>query len=128
MAVVPLLVGMADDDAGMLAALRELLESAGHAVSPHRNGAALLASPDFDRFDRLVADFRMPGMDGLRLEALARARRPELSVILITGDHDLADRLVSAGRPPGLIFRKPFDGQAFLAAIEAARPRRAGGG
>lgn len=128
MTPAPLLIGVADDDAAIRDALRELLESAGHLARLHPDGAALLASPDFDRFDCLVADICMPGMDGGRLEALARARRPGLPVILVTGDHDLADRLAARGRPPGLLFRKPFDGQALLTAIETEALRRPGRG
>tara|TARA_R110000751_G_C13691119_1_gene472345 strand:- start:158 stop:550 length:393 start_codon:yes stop_codon:yes gene_type:complete len=124
MSVASLLVGVADDDADILAALGELLESAGHRARLHPGGAGLLSSPDFDRFDCVVADICMPGMDGRRLEVLAGARRPDLPVILVTGDHDLADRLVAEGRPSGLVFRKPFDGQALLTAIETEVRRR----
>lgn len=123
MTVRPLLIGVADDDAGILAALQALLESAGHDARLHPDGPALLASPEFDRFDCVVADICMPGMDGRRLEIQARARRPDLPVILVTGDHDLARRLLAEGRPPGLIFPKPFDGEALLTAIETAARR-----
>ncbi|SFH64097.1 response regulator [Albimonas pacifica] len=122
----PAVVGVVDDDPRLRAALSELLESAGCEACVRADGRALLDDPDFARLDCLVADIGMAGMDGLQLEALARARRPDLPVILITGRPETAERLIADGRPARLIFRKPFDAQALLAAIEAEVALRRG--
>jgi CheY-like chemotaxis protein len=54
-------------------------------------------------------------------EPQSARRRPELPVILITGRHEIADqqRAIAQG---SRFFRKPFDGQALLAAISQALP------
>ena len=57
----------------------------------------------------------MPGIDGFELRNLAKRARPELPVFPITGRHEIADQ----DRAQGIsgFFRKPFDGQALLAAV-----------
>lgn len=61
----------------------------------------------------------MPGIDGFELEKRVKRARPDLPVILITGRHEIADqqRAIAQGNR---FFRKPFDGQALLAAIGQA--------
>ena len=61
----------------------------------------------------------MPGIDGFELEKRVKQARPELPVVLITGRHEIADqqRAIAQGNR---FFRKPFDGQALLAAIGQA--------
>jgi FixJ family two-component response regulator len=69
--------------------------------------------------DCLIADIGMPVIDGFELEKRVRQVRPELPVILITGRHEIVDqqRAIAQGNR---FFRKPFDGQALLAAISQA--------
>jgi FixJ family two-component response regulator len=76
--------------------------------------------------DCLIADIGMPVIDGFELEKLVKQARPELPVILITGRHEIADqqRAIAQGNR---FFRKPFDGQALLAAIGQALPSVNGG-
>jgi DNA-binding response OmpR family regulator len=75
---------------------------------------------------------RVPSITGVRmsemreLEAIASGSRPDLPIILITGD-DVAQRearVRRAGGPSRILFRKPFDGQELLATIEASLRNR----
>jgi DNA-binding response OmpR family regulator len=50
---------------------------------------------------------------------LARAARPELPVILITG-RDLTEKAMAAAQGGQGFFRKPFNGQELLAAVSRA--------
>ena len=50
---------------------------------------ALLEDDAFGKVDCLISDIGMPTIDGFDLERLARAARPELSVILVTGRLEL---------------------------------------
>jgi FixJ family two-component response regulator len=113
-------IAVVDDDPRLLESLQELLESAGHSVRSFRSGQLFLEDKAaLGEIACLIADIGMPVIDGFELEKLVKRQRPELSVILITGRHEIADqqRAIAQGNR---FFRKPFDGQALLAAVGQA--------
>ena len=59
----------------------------------------------------------MPVVDGFELLRAARAARPELPIILITGYPEMLNRLPSIGPGHYRLFKKPFNGQELLAAV-----------
>lgn len=114
------MIAVVDDDPRLLESLSDLLESAGYAVRSFRSARSFLDDHTaLSEAACLVADIGMPLIDGFQLEKLTRQTRPELPVILITGRHEIADqqRAIAQGNR---FFRKPFDGQALLAAIGQA--------
>lgn len=77
---------VAEDSAPIRIALVSALHIAGHRVSAVADGveaAALLQANA--ACDLLVTDLEMPRMGGIKLLAAARALRPQLPVILISG-------------------------------------------
>lgn len=112
-------IAVVDDDARLLESLEDLLESAGYDVRTFGSAGALLDSGSLFDVDCLITDIGMPVTDGFELEQLVRRARPELPVILVTGRHEIADqkRAIAQGNR---FFRKPFDGQVLLAAINQA--------
>src|SRR5262245_4072027 len=113
-------IAVVDDDPRLLESLRELLESAGYSVRSFGSAQSFLEDgAALAQTDCLIADVGMPVIDGFELEKLVKQSRPELAVILITGRHEIADqrRAIAQGNR---FFRKPFDGQALLAAIGQA--------
>jgi FixJ family two-component response regulator len=115
-------IAVADDDPRILEALQELLESAGYEVRSHSSGTSLLASGVSD-VDCVITDIGMPTMDGFELRDAVKQIRPELPVILISGRRDLSQEQNPEGLGDSLFFRKPFDGQTLLAAIDNALGR-----
>lgn len=111
------MVAVVDDDQRVIESLEELLESAGYAVRAFSSGQALFSGESLSGIDCLITDIGMPGMDGFELQRLVGERRPDLPVILLTGRHELAEQAQARG---ATFFRKPFDGQALLAAIGEA--------
>ena len=112
-------VAVVDDDPRILESLESLLESAGHSVRLFTSATELLEDCGFAEIDCLISDIGMPVMTGLELQRLARAARPELPVILITG-RDLTDKAMAAAQGGQGFFRKPFNGQELLAAVSRA--------
>jgi FixJ family two-component response regulator len=110
-------VAVVDDDPRLLESLADLLESAGYVARSFPSAGSLLAG-GLSGIDVLITDIGMPGIDGLELREAARRARPDLPVFIITGRHEIAEQ----GRAQGIsgFFRKPFDGQALLAAVAAA--------
>ena len=112
-----LVVAIVDDDPRLLESLGELLESAGY-VARGFSSAHLLLRSGLAGIDLLIADIGMPGMDGFELRDVVKTARPELSVFLITGRHEIADQERAQGISG--FFRKPFDAMALLAAVDDA--------
>jgi FixJ family two-component response regulator len=111
-----------DDECPVLEAVADLLESTGYKVSTFTSGQVFLESGLLPSIACLIADIRMPGMDGWELQALAHAQRPGLPIILMTG-HDAPDdrhlRVRQYHESRLLLFKKPFDAQELLSVVNA---------
>ncbi|MGA9088117.1 MAG: response regulator [Bradyrhizobium sp.] len=111
-----------DDDRGVLATIRLLLERAGHnvvAASDGRNGIAIFESGDFDL---LFLDIFMPGMDGFETMRIIHQQQPRTPIIVISGNPvssgSSADFLAMATRLGAVSsLQKPFKPAALLAAV-----------
>jgi len=74
------------DDHEVLARLScEILKMQGYRAVSAYNAADALDKFNREKFDMLVTDFRMEGMNGLELARRVRAARPDIPVILVTG-------------------------------------------
>ena len=116
-------IAVVDDDPSVLKSLEYLLESADHGVLVFGSAAAFLESGCLAGIDCLITDIDMPLVDGFDLLRSVHGMRPALPVILITGHPEMLDRLPAAGASHYRLFRKPFDGQAFLTAVSDATRR-----
>ena len=74
-----------DDEEGIRELLRKTLQLADYEVDVAENGRAALERLRLKRYDLLITDLRMPGIDGLAVIRDARRLRPDLPVIIITG-------------------------------------------
>lgn len=114
-------VAIVDDDPRLLESLEDLLESAGYAAHSFSSAGSLLIS-GLSSVDLLITDIGMPGMDGFELRDWVKKVRPELPVFLITGRHEIADQ--NRARGISGFFRKPFDAEVLLAAVDNALSNR----
>ncbi len=74
------------DDHEVLARLScEILEMQGYRAVCAYNAAEALDKFEKERFDILVTDFRMEGMNGLELARQIHQRNPQVPVIIVTG-------------------------------------------
>jgi CheY-like chemotaxis protein len=74
------------DDHEVLARLScEILEMQGYRAVCAYNAAEALEKFEKDKFDILVTDFRMDGMNGLELARKIHATSPQTPVIIVTG-------------------------------------------
>ncbi|HEX4293571.1 MAG TPA: response regulator [Rhizomicrobium sp.] len=108
-----------DDDREVRESLCALLEAAGFAVRSYVSANALL-SDELPENACLITDIRMPGMDGMELQAEIVRRGLNLQVIIITGHGDipLAVRALRAGATDFL--EKPFSAQTMLTSVKRA--------
>jgi PAS domain S-box-containing protein len=103
---------LCDDDNDVRSLLSEFLKSSGYTVHD-ANGAeaAMRILESRAAIDLLIADYAMPGMNGLETIRQARLRRPDLRCLLITG---------YAGIPSSIeapILRKPFTPDELAARV-----------
>jgi two-component system response regulator FixJ len=109
-----------DDDADVRDSLRALLESAGFEVEEFESAKKILAVRDLSEKACLIADIRMPDMDGLTLQEELAKKRIGIPVIIVTGHGDvpLAVRAMKAGAID--FIEKPFDDELLLVSVRRA--------
>ena len=113
------MIAVVDDDPAVCGSLKFALELEGFAVRTYHSGAELIHVGDFEGFDCFVVDQRMPGMTGMELVEVLRARRILTPVILIISHPNaaLSARAQKAAIP---IVEKPLLGNALVERIREA--------
>ena len=116
-------VFVVDDDEAVRDSLKILLRSAGYEAELYASARAFLERNSDRRTGCLLADVRMPDMDGFELQEELLKRKTGLPVIIMTGHGDipLAVRAMKAGAIDFL--EKPFNRAQLLASIEKALTR-----
>ena len=111
-----------DDDAMVRSLTEEMLREIGHEVVTVGSGEAALAQLARSRFDLLLLDYTMPGMDGGEVAGRVATTWPDLPILFVTGFAD------SAGLGPWArrgypVLRKPFRAGDLTAAVVAGLRR-----
>lgn len=118
-------VYIVDDDAACGIAVRRLLRAAGIEAQAFDSGAALLADLPAGAHGCVVADLRMPGIDGLGLqEALASSGNP-LPVVFLSGHADIPSTVRAMRQGAVDFLEKSAPGEALIAAVKRALARDA---
>jgi FixJ family two-component response regulator len=112
-----------DDDFRVRESIESLVESAGYAPRVFASAEDFLQSGTLAGATCLIADVRMPGMDGIELQRRVRLERPELPVIFITAHYDEETRNRALNQGAVGFLCKPFDGVDLLEAIQAAHKK-----
>ncbi len=116
-----------DDDPGVRYTLREILETEGLEVEEAEDGVRALERLEAFQPDLVLADLRMPRMDGMELLRRIGTGPAAPRVVLVTahGSERQAVEAIKAGAWD--YFRKPFEPEELLAVVrratEAARLR-----
>ena len=120
----PLRILLAEDNVVNQRLAVRLLEKRGHSVAVAVNGTAVLAAVECERFDVVLMDVQMPGMDGLEATAEIRRREREagavrLPIIAMTAHAMSGDRERCLGAGMDGYVAKPIQTAALLGAIDA---------
>lgn len=111
-----------DDDELVLQSVASLLQSRGYTVEKARNGFEAIEKAQQKKFDLVISDIRMPGMDGIeliqRLREFTKERQGKLiPEILITGYSDENAYLRALKLKVTDYLYKPFDMEEFLSIV-----------
>ena len=104
-----------DDDRLVRRFMTDSLRSLQYHVTEAESGAQALATMERERFDLLVVDFAMPGMNGAAAARAAQERQPGIKVLMVSGYADSA--AVEAALGTARQLRKPFDLAELGAAV-----------
>jgi FixJ family two-component response regulator len=117
------IIHVVDDDASFLAAISRLLRANGFSVKTYSSAHEFLGQRDADAPGCVLADLRMPQMNGLDLQsALAQTANP-LPLVILTGHGDISStvRAMRSGAEDFLEKRAPKE--ALLEAVTRALGR-----
>ncbi|OGK80369.1 MAG: Fis family transcriptional regulator [Candidatus Rokubacteria bacterium RBG_16_73_20] len=115
---------VADDEAGMRESVARALRREGFQVTAVEDGAAALDALRRAPVDLLVADLRMPGLDGLELLRAAKLVAPDTEVVVLSG-HATVEEAVEAMKEGAYDFlTKPFDRAPLVRVARQAVERR----
>jgi two-component system NtrC family sensor kinase len=76
---------LVDDEPKVRETLAQLLTSTGHRVTPVGGGRAALAEFTPGRFDAIISNLGMAGMNGWELAERLRACDPDVAILFVTG-------------------------------------------
>ncbi len=113
-----------DDEPDMLRLLKRSLEPDLHCrVETESSPKQALQRVAAENFDLVLADIKMPEMDGLEMLGLIKKNRPDLTVLMMTG-HGTIETAVEAMKHGAYDFiTKPFDHDALVLRLEKALER-----
>jgi len=114
------IVYIVDDDASVRTGRARLLRSAGYAVESFAAAAAFLDREHRAAVACLVLDVRMPGLDGLALQAELSARDAGLPIIFLTGHGDIPIYVAAMKQGARDFLTKSVDEVVLLDAVRQA--------
>lgn len=117
------LVHLVDDDSAIRRSVGFMLKTSGFTVRTYESGLELMKAASGLEAGCILLDIRMPGMDGIEVQAALREKGVALPVIIMTGHGDvsLAVQAMKAGAVD--FIEKPFEKAVLLSAIENAMDR-----
>jgi FixJ family two-component response regulator len=121
------IVFLLDDEQAVVVALTRMLQSSGFTVSPYTSAFEFLEAHDAETPGCLVADVRMPGMNGLELQRTLLARGIDRSIVFITGQGDIPTTVQAMKAGAVTFLSKPLQRAELVAAVREALLRDAAG-
>jgi len=108
-----------EDDAILARGLVRILESEGYAVDTVTRGEQALLAMKQERFDLVILDVGLPGMDGFEVLRRLRAVPEPAPVLVLTARHTLDDRVRGLDLGGDDYVAKPFAMSELVARVRA---------
>jgi FixJ family two-component response regulator len=118
------IISVIDDDESIREATKNLVRSLGFNVHTFASAEDFLLSNCARGTSCVITDVQMPGLNGVELQSLLKARGHHIPIIFITAFPD--ERIRSQALHSGAIgfFSKPFQAQALIECINTALKRQ----
>ena len=109
---------LAEDDESLRKFLAQALVRAGHDVADFGDGSEAWECLKGVRFDLLLTDIVMPGMDGIELAKRAAEMNAALKIMFITGFAAVALHPSSQAPKQAKVLSKPFHLREIVAEVD----------
>src|SRR5215472_6186878 len=121
--IAPKSILVVEDDRSVAESLSLLLRIDRHQVEVVCDGETAMAMYEEGKYDLVMTDFAMPGVDGLDLAGLIKARAPEQPVVLVTayGEAVLSGEVARLERVDAML-PKPFSQQQLNDTLRVVFP------
>jgi len=116
-----------EDDREAAAFLVKGLKESGHTVDHAADGREGLVLATTERFDAIILDRMLPGMDGLAIVAALRASDNATPVLILSALDQVDDRVRGLKAGGDDYLTKPYHMSELMARLEALLRRGAGG-
>ena len=113
-------VFVVDDEPGIIRLCERLLERAGFQVFAYTDPQVMLLALQQRHADLLLADIRMPGLDGFQVINLARQQYPDLAVVIMTGFGTVETAIEALREGADGLILKPFAGAELTSSVTRA--------
>lgn len=121
---VPPQILVMEDEVSVAKGLQMVLSEGGYAVDLAMTGQSALDKFSEKPFDLLVADLRLPDIDGMDVIKQVREKQPKTQAIVITGYPSVSSAVESVKIGVYDYLRKPFTDDEFREAVEGALKRK----
>ncbi len=109
-----------EDEFSLAEGLQMVMAEEGYEVEMADTGQGALDKFGAKDFDLMVADLRLPDIDGMEVIQHVRERRPETKVVIITGYPSVSTAVQAVKMGVSDYLRKPFTDDEFKTAVETA--------
>ena len=116
-------VFIVDDDASFLRGIERLLRSSGYVTECFSSASDFLAGCPREATGCVLADLRMPGTDGLALQAMLAQSATPLPVVFLTGHGDIPTSVKAMRQGAEDFLVKTAPKELVIVAIERALAR-----
>lgn len=109
-----------DDEPIVRTSCRKTLLPEGYEINTAENGQEGIELLEKEKFDLVLLDLKMPGMDGIEVLKLIKSKWPKTKVIILTG-YSTVETAVNTLRIGAFNFiEKPFTPDTLLSSVKEA--------
>jgi two-component system OmpR family response regulator len=108
-----------EDDAALASGIARILEGEGHAVDVMANGEHAVMGTRQERFDMVILDVGLPGIDGFEVLRRLRSAGERVPVLVLTARDALDDRVRGLDLGADDYMAKPFAMPELAARVRA---------
>ena len=116
---------LAEDEKELSNALTVILKHNNFSVDAVYNGLDALDYISLGKYDGVILDIMMPGLDGISVLKKVRAAGNSVPILLLTAKGEIDDRVLGLDSGADDYLPKPFSTKELLARIRAMTRRKA---